>query len=984
MTKVLSFKPTGKPLRIVPGCVGKLIFNLDLPFIRCNRRSTSVYMVQVCDSRGTMGPANDGKVEGEYEQPLDLCRFALQEVVAFHLTPMKAALFTAIVTAFVLDAMSDLDEDTATKLLRLLVEQSVANSTVEVPPSNPPSSIVTVSSLWFLSIMSSLAATTWAMLCLEWCAFLTDGVQAEDYEEMAEKRQRKFEAVKRWKMHLVVAAIPFFLHLSLFLFLAGLWLRLRDVNKQLGLIVGVPGLIIASSYVVVTLLPIFTKAPFSTSASELIQPVADWFMRVARLSRSIRFPRIARLLSMGSSLLARASSHLPRLKTYRFRVFAELIYKIFKPYIRTAWKTIALIPIIPTFGSERNPFDELGNLKVGRSDRDKGIHLRALFWLMNTPLGKDEVKDVLNEFKNLGETPGERLDRTIIRLLVLSLSSILENNHVSDDEQPIFDHCTTVLAQEMDREFGDREHDRIVFRKTRISKQLLPHFHLITPDEDAPSAYPGKIYWSRAIPALWLCPSEETIRSVVGHIDLYIQLIEQSDLRPIVRGLHAATLACFSPSQSTFDLIPDFSRWSWDSGSPDKDLDVALSSFLQGLFAAFFNTLQRSDNPITTQSLIVDCLKVLDDQPERYNLQLHSALCFLVAVMWRSEPEAFGGGSPIADALLESAESYKEYSGEGESKRAKILVTRLRAIAYGPKPLISRQTRSLKSLGDLYDGPSDSIRTIRTDQQCLEGLLDANAAILEATLAVDGNFTIFVWKRSPDYEAARSMLSNSLYEASFDFVLEHPNYRLPYLYSLAIALSYTTEGRNEGLWKFSKLLVTHEEQVGMTTDRALDTNILVVTLLRFIPYNRTETMEGGWKGNLLERLQKTVMDGTDWRTRWKSIYLIASLMFLLSQMDDQPEGDEQTKFLVDAAGRSFEQVKHKGVPSGWERKRKGLKLCKLEAEVKSLASTRGEASEMVYKWCGENVPYLSLYNPQRSTPEPISRAAFWAVMMLHR
>jgi len=945
-------------------------------------------MVQVCDSRGTMGSANDGKVEGEYEQPLDLCRFALQEVVAFHLTPMKAALFTAIVTAFVLDAMSDLDEDTATKLLRLLVEQSVANSTVEVPPSNPPSSIVTVSSLWFLSIMSSLAATTWAMLCLEWCAFLTDGVQAEDYEEMAEKRQRKFEAVKRWKMHLVVAAIPFFLHLSLFLFLAGLWLRLRDVNKQLGLIVGVPGLIIASSYVVVTLLPIFTNAPFSTSASELIQPVTDWIMRVAGLGRSIRFPWIARLLSMGSSLLARASSHLPRLKTYHFRLFAELIskitkliYKIVKPYIRTAWKTITLIPIIPTFGSERNPFDELDKLKIGHSDRDKGIHLRALFWLMNTPLGKDEVKDILREFKNLGETPGERLDRTIIRLLVLSLSSILENNHVSDDERPIFDHCTTVLAQEMDREFGDREHDRIIFRKTRISEELLPHFDLTTPDKHAPSAYPGKIYWSRAIPALWLCPSEETIRSVVGHIDLYIQLIEQSDLRPIVRGLHAATLACFRPSQSTFDLIPDFSRWSWDSGSSNKDLDVTLSSFLQGLFAAFFDALPRIDSPITTQSLVIDCLGLLDNQPENYNLKLHSALCFLVAVMWRSEPGAFEEGSPIADALLESAESYKEYSGEDESKRAKILTTRLRAIAYGPKPLISRQTRSLTRLGDLYERLPDSITK---DQQCSEGFLEANAAILEATLAEDASFTIYFWQRSSDYGAARKMVSDPLYEASFDFVRQHPNYRLPYLYSLAIALSYTTEGRNDGLWKFSNLLVTREEQDGMTTDRALDTNILVVTLLRFIPYNQTGTMERGWKGDLLERLRKIVMDGTDWRTRWKLIYLIASLMFLLSEMDDQPEGDEQTKFLIDAASRSFEQVKHKGVPSGWERKRKGLKLCKLEAEVKSLASTRGEASEMVYEWCGENVPYLSLYSPQRSPPEPISRAAFWAVTMLHR
>jgi hypothetical protein len=142
------------------------------------------------------------------------------------LTPTQAALFTAIVTSFVLDAMSDLDEDDTAKLLRVIIKQNmITNPTIEIPPPNPPPSILIVNGLWLLSIVSSLAATTWAILSLQWCTFLSDGVQAEDYEEMVEKRQRRFEAVKRWRVHFVVAAIPFFLHLSLFLFLAqvSLW-----------------------------------------------------------------------------------------------------------------------------------------------------------------------------------------------------------------------------------------------------------------------------------------------------------------------------------------------------------------------------------------------------------------------------------------------------------------------------------------------------------------------------------------------------------------------------------------------------------------------------------------------------------------------------------------------------------------------------------------------------------------------------------------
>jgi len=188
--------------------------------------------------------------------------------------------------------MSALEEDTSTQLLRILVEHSTAGQAVNIPQPNLPTSAVMVSSLWFLSIMSGLAATTWAMLSLEWCAFLTEGDQAEDYEEMAEKRQRKFEAIRRWRMHIAVASIPFFLHVSLFLFLVGLWLRLREVNKQLGYIVGIPSLIIGLSYVTVSLLPVFTEAPFHTSVSEMVRPLVNEIRYLLRLRHFAHPPPI--------------------------------------------------------------------------------------------------------------------------------------------------------------------------------------------------------------------------------------------------------------------------------------------------------------------------------------------------------------------------------------------------------------------------------------------------------------------------------------------------------------------------------------------------------------------------------------------------------------------------------------------------------------------------------------------------------------------
>jgi hypothetical protein len=914
---------------------------------------------------------------------------------------MQAALFTAIVTAFVLGAMSDLDEDDTAKLLRVLIKQNmITNPAIEIPPPNPPPSILMVNSLWLLSIVSSLAATTWAILCLEWCAFLSDHVQAEDYQEMAEKRQRRFEAVKRWRVHLVVAAIPFFLHLSLFLFLAGLWLRVRDMNKNLGLIVGVPSLAMTLSYVVVTLLPIFTEAPFLTSVSELAQLVAGEVRRIARLYRPPRvFRQITSPLLVGSLPRTfanlKTSSHFSWVRTRRFTAFPRSIYKITRLYIHTWQKTIALVmlPIIPTFGSDQNPFNELNKLKVGLSDRGKGIHLRALFWLMNTPLSQDEVKDILKEFKRLN-TAGTPLDRSIIKLLVLSLSSVLQDGGISFDEQPIFDHCTRVLAAEMDRAFGDGGYNkRIPFRNTWISDRLLPYFCLTPPEDTGGSTQTnqGADYWTRAVPALWLSPSRKTIQNVVTQLNADLQSAEAHGLRLIVNGFHAAMLARLDPNKpalTDYDLIPDFNDWTWDYSSSDSNLDKALSAFLRSLFAAFYTnttvTLKSGDSsvpvdtptPITTPSLIVDCLTVLDENPEDYPFELHRALCFFVAVMWRSNPEVFEEAPSVADALLKSAKSYGSNDRvKDDSTRVTILTTRLRAIARGPKPLISQQNNSLESLRDLH---TRLPKSITRSPQCLEGFLDANAAILEAVFAVDSQFPIVRWKDSPDYKIARTVCSNPFTNADITFrsASDHPNYRLPYLYSLAIILSYTAEGKNQELWKVAGLLVTCDEQREMPVNRALDTNILVLGILGFAPGNPSDPVEelkdfGGIPG-LLENI------GNDWRTRWKAIYLITDCVRLLSQTN----GQGPARRLIDKANDLIKiEVERKGnarVPSDWRRKEEGLRRCGLDASVKDLANERGEDSEGVYAWRGQsNIPYLSLYNPPRAPTEPISHAMLW-------
>jgi hypothetical protein len=718
--------------------------------------------------------------------------------------------------------------------------------------------------------------------------------------------------------------------------------------------------------------------------------VTMWIPGALEILGILRFPGISWIQARGSTwtlISLGISSYFPRVKTHHLTAFPRLIYRITKQCIYGLWMIIALL--LPTFGPDQNPFDELNKLRIGRSNRGEGVHLRALIWLMDTktPLSKDEVKEILKEFIYRGN-PREHLDDTNIRIFISFLSSFLGDDHIGDGERLIFDYCTTILADGMYQAFGNGEYSqRALFRNTTVSKKLSPHFHLTTLNEGGSGGHPttdDEEYWVRAIPALWLCPSTETIRSVTNQLNSNIQSMKASRLQHIIRGLHAATLVCFNLGQITFESIPDFSLRSWDTGLSNPGLDKDLSAFLQSLFAAFYTTLQRSDNPITTPSLIVGCLNVLDGQPELSTPKLNSALCFFVDIMWRTNPAVFKKGPSVADALLKSAGSYRNgYRGESNPKRATTLATRLRAIAYGPKEIISWKSCALQSLSELYAALPDSIKS---DPQCLKGFLEANTAILEAAFAVDRHFQIILWQRSPDYRTMRNIFTDSLFthDALFDFVRENPEYRLPYLYSLAIALSYTTERRNQKLWKVVDLFVTRDEEKRTKIEGVLTTNILVVAVLRFALHDQPETVEQERKGNLLESLQSIAVDGTGRWGRWTSIYLIADLVQLLSQIDGRYREHEQTKSLIGAANKSLEEGELGRVPSDWETKREGLALCELETKVRGLIRERGEDDEGVYKWDRRgNLPYLSRYNV-RPPAGPVSAIVYDIAAMFQR
>ena len=727
-------------------------------------------------------------------------------------------------------------------------------------PPPPSSSIVTVSSLWFLSIMFSLAATTWAVLSLEWCAFLTADVRSEDYEETAEKKQRNYEAIKDWKMHLIVASIPFFLHISIFLFLAGLWLRLRDVNRQLELLVGISSLVIALSYVIVTLLPTFKDAPFHTSVSEVINALVKEIRYRFKLRRFVRPPPILTWISNPLASMSRKCSPylrpLYRLPLYLLRHVAaallirllQWIYRFTSSPAHAMWTVPkgVLWAISPAFPPGGDPLRELSRLQTGPSDQNGGVRQRALFRLMNTHLTQPEVTDVLKEWKELRGSGNveEHLDRTMVKLLVSSLSSVLWDGKITPRERPIFDHCTRLLTEEMGRVFHDAKYDAkvLVWKPTAIPRRLRKFVDFKPPAQiplTSKSSYND--YWDKVVRLLWLSPSERRIKTVIKRVEVHMRSTRPALLQRIVRGLHAATLSSLmaDKQQSIISFpLPDFNRWesldgglnddgfeddgfeddglgdgessddesvdgglnhvgpnndeSDDDGSNDDDrlakerLDLyrEVSAFLQNILAKFYETTSTDDQDLQSPTTIPELVVALESLNEQGKVppNFQSALRLLITTTWRSNPSVFNTDPSVAPVLVTSVNDFIAKSTPGTPGHSKGIAIRLHTITHGPHA-------PSNSIANLYCGP------VKDDSVCLSKFIHVTAAVLEAVLAKENPLGVSELRSHIDSRAVQATVFTSFFTdgVAFDYSLQNPDYRLPYLYSLAITLSHGVE-----------------------------------------------------------------------------------------------------------------------------------------------------------------------------------------------
>ncbi len=151
---------------------------------------------------------------------------------------MKAGLFSAIVAAFILESYKKLSPDSGEQtvaLLTQLVNISTTGAPAIVqssPPFKPPAYIVRVNVLWSFSLVLSLSCALVATLVQQWARKYLEHVQCRGTpRKRARIRAYMFDGVEEYGLSQVVEIMPLQIHLSVFLFLAGLIDFFLHINK---------------------------------------------------------------------------------------------------------------------------------------------------------------------------------------------------------------------------------------------------------------------------------------------------------------------------------------------------------------------------------------------------------------------------------------------------------------------------------------------------------------------------------------------------------------------------------------------------------------------------------------------------------------------------------------------------------------------------------------------------------------------------------
>ncbi|KZV92923.1 hypothetical protein EXIGLDRAFT_768541 [Exidia glandulosa HHB12029] len=187
-----------------------------------------------------------------------------------------AGLFSAAVTSFVATSTDDLKPDPNAYVANLLFAMGNANggaspfAHLPAPPpleAAPTSLARIVNGFWYTSLFLSLAAALLCILVKQWLDEYTARTRgsAKHPRQWAQRRSFYFQGLTDWHVAAIISFLPLFLHLALFLFLAGLTVFLWDLDSAIRWVMLALMSVLLAVYLVSLFLPVWSSAcPYAT------------------------------------------------------------------------------------------------------------------------------------------------------------------------------------------------------------------------------------------------------------------------------------------------------------------------------------------------------------------------------------------------------------------------------------------------------------------------------------------------------------------------------------------------------------------------------------------------------------------------------------------------------------------------------------------------------------------------------------------------
>ncbi|KAF8492070.1 hypothetical protein F5888DRAFT_944802 [Russula emetica] len=206
-------------------------------------------------------------------------------------------LFSAIVGAFIIEFYKNLSSDSGDQTVALLqhISLQLPNSpnstnynTANQPSSSPGSAMAWVIILWLISLVLSLTCALIATLLQQWARrYIETPKSSNVLRHRARVRSLLIVGTKLYKIPLIVEMLPTLLHLSVYLFLAGLVITFHTINKKVAIAVDVAVGVSGLAYFTLSILPCLdVRCPYRTPISQML-----WYPCHAFLSFAAPFLR---------------------------------------------------------------------------------------------------------------------------------------------------------------------------------------------------------------------------------------------------------------------------------------------------------------------------------------------------------------------------------------------------------------------------------------------------------------------------------------------------------------------------------------------------------------------------------------------------------------------------------------------------------------------------------------------------------------------